>query len=134
MSYLKKIESHIVTATTYPVRKSYPEGKGPRTPWGPAQYAYFIVRGVTLFGTAGHGGIGIGSAAAKKFLSPNARSLADRHGGNYWYEEDCLFAVPLYEHPEWIEALKKIQGSEQVPQKKRWRKSSSGGNRNTSMR
>jgi hypothetical protein len=78
---------------------------GPWTPWGSAQSARTIQRGVQFYSTAGHGGMGITEAVAEKHLTDAARIAAGRpQQGKYWFEEDIDFAIPLYEQPEWARA------------------------------
>lgn len=73
----------------------------PKTPWGPAQDAYNITRGVTWYSTAGHGGLMVARGVAQKMLSDAARKMGDFWGGAFWYEEDVQWAIPFFEHPEW---------------------------------
>lgn len=80
--------------------KSYPEGKGPSTPWGRAQYAQNLERGVTFYGTAGHGGMSITMAWAKANLTPHAAMLGQVYASKLWYEEDAAVTVVMHERPE----------------------------------
>jgi len=83
---------------------SYSRG-GSWTPWGSAQNARTIQRGVQFYSTAGHGGLGITEAVAEKHLTDAARIAAGRpKQGKYWFEEDVDAAIPLYEQPEWARA------------------------------
>jgi len=93
----------------------YPEGKGPRSPWGPAQSAYPIERGVTWVSCAGHGGLGIAEGVARKKLSPAARAQGDARGGYYWYEEDVAYTIPFYEQPEWSTKMHHLSGGSDHP-------------------
>lgn len=66
--------------TTHPVRDSVPSRTS--TPWGTAQYAYRYMRGVTFYGTAGHGGFKVSEKL-------NATMPAHLRIDDGWYEEDC---------------------------------------------
>lgn len=81
--------------------KSYADGEGPSTPWGPAQGVLELARGVRWVHTAGHGGLGVASGVARKQLSVAARRHGALMGGYYWYEEDVAYMIPLYEVPAW---------------------------------
>jgi len=59
------------------------------TPWGPSQYADKLARGVTMYGTAGHGGIKV-SDKLNREIPPEFRNESG------WYEEDCEAVIPLY--------------------------------------
>lgn len=85
--------------------KSYSEGKGPSTPWGRAQYGQKLDRGVNFYGTAGHGGLSVTLAWAKKNLTPHAAMLGQSYVGKLWYEEDCLISVVFYEHPDLFQRM-----------------------------
>jgi len=85
--------------------RSYKLNGGPSTPWGKADLAYDIVRGVKFYITPGHGGFGIAPGWAEKNLSPQARYLAAYEYGKLWYEEDCQCELVFYEHPEFLLAL-----------------------------
>lgn len=69
---------------------------GTQTPWGLSQSAKQIVRGITVYGTASHGGICVAPGAAK-WLSKFTVSNGMRWGGGYWYEEDCAADLVLYD-------------------------------------
>ena len=69
---------------------------GTQTPWGLSQSAKQIVRGITVYGTANHGGICVAPGAAK-WLSKFTVSNGMRWGGGYWYEEDCAADLVLYD-------------------------------------
>jgi hypothetical protein len=73
------------------------------TPWGVSQQVETIARGIHWVSTAGHGGLMVSHAAAKKLLSPKAFEVAHPGmcGGYLCFEEDCSYAVAFFEHPEW---------------------------------
>ena len=73
----------------------------PKTPWGKAQYAYNLDRGVRWFGTAGHGGLQVSAGAARAKLSDAARKMGEHWGGSFWYEEDIQYAIAFLENPDW---------------------------------
>lgn len=67
------------------------------TPWGRSQTSDRIDMGVTRVSTARHGGLMISAGYAEKYLSREARDKGLRHGLYYAYEEDCLWAVAMWE-------------------------------------
>lgn len=73
--------------------KSFAEGKGTWTPWGPAQHATAYKRGVIKYGTAGHGGFHL-SATVNDRLPEHLRNP------DGWYEEDCEWAKVATALPE----------------------------------
>jgi hypothetical protein len=85
--------------------KSYPEGKGTSTPWGRAQYSQTLERGVTFYGTAGHGGLSVTFAWAEKNLTPHAIMLGSVYAGKLWYEEDCQINIVFYEDPDLFQRM-----------------------------
>lgn len=72
------------------------------TPWGAADYRKKFAVGVNLYATPSHGGICISKGKAEKYLTEAARKVALRYGNGYWFEEDCDFAIPLYENRNWL--------------------------------
>lgn len=85
----------------------------PWTPWGPAQYGTEIMRGVRVYGTAGHGGMAVAQGVARKLLTPAALKMGEFANGYYWYEEDAAIEIPLYERPEWFHKLQNREMSDQ---------------------
>ncbi len=75
------------------------------TPWGMSDNIVNIRRGVRSYSTPGHGGIGVSRGVAEKMLSDAARFAGEYANGYFWYEEDCKYAIPFYEHPEWAEGV-----------------------------
>ena len=65
--------------------------------WGEVQNCTPISNGIYSVSTAGHGGMMIDAQLAPHILSPNALKLGDLDGGYYYFEEDCMEAVPLRE-------------------------------------
>jgi len=95
----------------YARKESFPDGEGPKTPWGSAQYVYTLERGVRWVSTPGHGGLGVSNGVARKKLSPAARRVAGEHwGGSFWFEEDVAYTVAFYENPEWAKSLASVAG------------------------
>lgn len=86
---------------------------GTTTPWGVADSAYKLMPGLIWYGTPGHGGLFVSKPLADKNLSANAKKHAIKYGGGYWYEEDCGYAIPMYEHPEWSKLLAAKTGSKE---------------------
>lgn len=81
------------------------------TPWGKADHVESPVRGVHFVSTPSHGGIMVSKELAERVLSDKARSLnvyGGIYNGYYCFEEDCEWALVLYEHPEW-EAEEELQ-------------------------
>jgi hypothetical protein len=71
-------------------RTAYPEGRGPRSPWGPAQVTYQIASGVVFYSTSSHGGFKVEDEQNEN-IPPEYRRM------DGWYEEDCEAAlVVLY--------------------------------------
>lgn len=84
--------------------KWHPEGRGPSTPWGSAQYTRSFGRGIGECGTAGHGGIRVSRALAEKTMLPAVLRKAIRQGGYYWFEEDCAYSLVVLSFPERFDA------------------------------
>jgi hypothetical protein len=76
--------------------------EGSWTPWGKAQDATQITRGVWWVSTASHGGLAVSLGRAQRVLTEKARSIGIQIGGYRWFEEDSDWAVPAAEHPEWF--------------------------------
>lgn len=83
--------------------KSYPEGRGPHTPWGSGQYSKPFGRGIAEIGTAGHGGIRVSRALAEKNMRPEILKVAIEQGDYYWFEEDCAYSLVVLSFPERFE-------------------------------
>ena len=74
------------------------------TPWGIADSVRELAEGVYQVSTPSHGGIMVRRDSAALVLSAEARKCnvyGGTHGGFGCYEEDCEWAFPMYEHPEW---------------------------------
>ena len=67
------------------------------TPWGTAQQTRNHARGISTVSTSSHGGLLIGVATAKRYLSEAALKHGHRYGGYLCYEEDCAYEIPLYD-------------------------------------
>lgn len=72
------------------------------TPWGAADYIKECIRGVALVQTPSHGGIRVSRGLAERQLSDACRHLGYQMGEYYFFEEDCAYALPFFEHPEWF--------------------------------
>ncbi len=68
------------------------------TYWGRSQTVDKILPGVYYVTTASHGGLMIGAKIAQSLISPLAISYGAKMGSWLCYEEDCLWAIPAYEH------------------------------------
>jgi hypothetical protein len=75
------------------------------TPWGIADDVKVVRSGVRWYSTPGHGGLAVSKGVAEKMLSDAARYAGSYANGYFWFEEDCQYAIPLYEHPEWQAGL-----------------------------
>lgn len=76
-----------------------------QTPWGRAEEIVRLERGVSWVSTPGHGGFMVAQGVAKKLLTPEAQSRGYKYCGYLAYEEDCDYAIVLFEHQEWAEKL-----------------------------
>lgn len=65
--------------------------------WGEVQNSISLVRGMRLISTPGHGGIVISKKFAEKNLSTAALKRGTIYGNYYSYEEDCDYAIALFE-------------------------------------
>ena len=92
------------------------------TPWGRSQSVRKVLPGLTWYDTEGHGGLCVSHGLANKKLSPNARAEAIKYAGSYWYEEDVQWTIPMYENPEWLEAMKKLGIFSSIPTKDEMKK------------
>lgn len=88
------------------------------TPWGPSQQANQIMRGIWEVGTAGHGGIMVSRGVARALLSEAAVAVGMKlQCGNYLcYEEDCDWAVVVYELFEMFAANPRHNWKERSPE------------------
>jgi hypothetical protein len=77
------------------------------SPWGAIQSREKITEGVCWVSTARHGGLMVTRKAAEKYLSAKAIECAfPGIAGDYiCFEEDCSYAVALFEHPEWLRKM-----------------------------
>ena len=75
------------------------------SPWGSVQNVTTLMRGVSIVGTAGHGGMMIGKGAAARMLSHEAIAVGLNFGPYICYEEDCEINVPLVDSPAIREAF-----------------------------
>lgn len=82
---------------------SYPEGRGPHTPWGSAQYVKTFGRGIAECGTASHGGVRVSRGLAEKVMLAAVLKQAIKQGGYYWFEEDCAYALVVLTFPDRFE-------------------------------
>lgn len=78
------------------------------TPWGISQYVERFGKGFISVSTAGHGGFML----TEKFVHDNKLSDAAlkrgmRCDGYYCYEEDCKWAIPAFELPQYWNAIYK---------------------------
>lgn len=80
------------------------------TPWGPAQSTARLAPSVVWVSTSSHGGLLIANDQAGRLLTPTARSKGARYRDQLAYEEDCLYAIAFYEHPEWCQELQRQDG------------------------
>lgn len=72
------------------------------TPWGPSQNATKYGKGITMYGTAGHGGFKLSTKLNEK-VNPAFRDPSKPFGQNRakgWYEEDCDAFIVIVTFPE----------------------------------
>jgi len=84
------------------------------SPWGTITHVTQHERGISTVSTAGHGGIRIAFGYAEKHLSKQALSRGIIQGKYYFFEEDCLYAIPLWELPFLWSSLWPNQSHDQV--------------------
>jgi len=70
------------------------------SPWGPIQDLEYLAEGIDFAMTASHGGIRVTKACAEESLTAAARRCAINEGDYYFFEEDCNYAIVLYELPQ----------------------------------
>lgn len=76
------------------------------TPWGSSQTQEKLAPGVFWVTTASHGGLLVIGDAIAHCLTPEAQAKGERFANNgLAYEEDCAYAVAIYENPAWGLAL-----------------------------
>ena len=104
------------------------------SPWGVPDHQEQISNGVWDISTPSHGGIMVYKTIAELNLTPEALAIGERFGSFYCYEEDCNWAIPLFEQPLWLKALaeKNENVVEEITQYvmdvlNRWHKSYLGG-------
>lgn len=74
------------------------EGKGKKTPWGPAQFSRERAPGIVEYTTASHGGIHI--TKERYAQMPEEYRRHKPWAGRYWYEEDCDWCVVALAFPD----------------------------------
>jgi len=87
---------------------------GNHSPWGTIQHVDCGNRGLFSVSTAGHGGLAISLARAKKELSAKLFARAIIQGGYAWFEEDCDATLVFHEKPEWFKLVYKQEMLEVV--------------------
>lgn len=76
------------------------------TPWGSSQHVEHFAKGFVSVGTAGHGGFMLTEKFAKdNNLSMEALKRGMRSNGYYCYEEDCDYAIPAFELPQYWDVV-----------------------------
>ncbi len=80
------------------------------TIWGEIQTSHQLAVGVIDVTTAGHGGIIVDKSVADKYLSSEAKKVADFKNGCYHFEEDCDWAIFAFENPtivpqQWLQYI-----------------------------
>lgn len=78
------------------------------TPWGLSQQKYKLAHGVIWVSTAGHGGLLVGRGVARTCLTERAQREGEPFGPWLAYEEDCAYAIALYENPAWANEFDKL--------------------------
>lgn len=72
------------------------------TPWGPAQSATHVTRGIVRYSTAGHGGFHVSAGLLKQM--PEYMQKADKYadGTAGWFEEDCAWSLVVLTFPQFF--------------------------------
>jgi hypothetical protein len=79
-----------------------------KTPWGTADEILRITRGVSWVNTPSHGGLMVANGTAQKSLTPKAIEYSEKFGNYIAYEEDCAYAIPFFQNPQWKRLLDEI--------------------------
>lgn len=75
------------------------------SPWGKIDHVTIWERGISFVGTPSHGGVRVAKGYAERKLSAECRSRAIDSGAYLFFEEDCDYALPLWELPHlWAKA------------------------------
>ena len=69
------------------------------TPWGMSQQHVVIEPGLHDVSTASHGGFLVSKSWADKHLTNEAKEAGWEWGNYYAFEEDCDWAIVVFEHP-----------------------------------
>jgi hypothetical protein len=85
-----------------------------QTPWGISDYVKPCIRGVALVQTPSHGGIRVSATLAKNQLSDACLFFGEQIGNYFFFEEDCAYALPFFEHPEWFKEIYRPNETEEV--------------------
>jgi hypothetical protein len=101
----KAIEGKTMTIAAMLAKKYNVQVTAAATPWGASQSVKKVMNGLTWHSTAGHGGLCVSKGLADRKLSSNARAEGIKYAGSYWYEEDALWAIPMYENPDWLKLM-----------------------------
>jgi hypothetical protein len=86
------------------------------TPWGKSDYRHEIERGVNWVGTPSHGGLVVTEKVAREKLTPEAIAQGEWYGSLICFEEDCAYAVALFEVPEWCEKSVALWAEKRTPE------------------
>ena len=88
------------------MREKSKYGSPSYSPWDSIQQRERLGDGVYWVSTAGHGGLMVHSEVAEISLTAEARNegMLCNYSGVQWfaYEEDCKYAIPLFECPKWL--------------------------------
>jgi hypothetical protein len=85
------------------------------TPWGEADHVINLAKGVNWVNTPSHGGFIFTRCAAEKLLTEHARNVGEPWRNGLAFEEDCKYAIVLFEHPEYDAKLRESKDTaEQV--------------------
>lgn len=68
-----------------------------QTPWGRADMVTKLEEGIYSVETSGHGGVMIVKSIANNILTESAIKRGQEFGNFICYEEDCDYAIPMYE-------------------------------------
>jgi hypothetical protein len=70
------------------------------TIWGKSQTSRKIVRGITFYATASHGGFKLSKTKNDQVPDYMKKSTHCQDGVNGWYEEDCDWSIVVLFFPE----------------------------------
>lgn len=83
------------------------------SPWGEIQNSASIIRGVREVSAGGHGGIMVSKSFAEKNFTQNALKRSIKYDNYYCYEEDCDYAIAMFELKKYWKDIFKEKAAEE---------------------